>query len=530
MTTVLAVATGAQAAALTAASIGAAAVLVLRDSRARAVAMLASLLLAVGAVAALKRHAIADGISGHGALALAAAVAGLVGLAILAEIMRRRPEAFALLAFAALPFRVPVTIGSENANLLLPLYGVIAAGAVAFALRRLRPGAEDAPDPAGTPGARALRRVEIALAIVLVVYAAQSAYSSDVTQATVSVCCFYVPFAVLFRLLLDVPWTTRLLRQVFGVVVALALLFAAVGFVESATGRLLISNSKVVEANEIKPYFRVNSLFFAPNIYGRFLALTMIVLAASLPALRRGRQVALVAAALAVLWFGMVLSLSQSSFAALLLGLLVLAALRWRPLLVVGVVAAALVVGAVVVVAAPDQVGLHTGSSKGLDKSTSGRSDLIKGGARMARDRPIWGFGSGSFANDFRKRERVHSEKSAAASHTIPVTVAAEQGVIGLASYLWLLFCAFALLFGGGLRRAVRAGPPEERVGRAAMAAAYAGLVLHTLVYAAFLEDPLSWVLLALGASLRLAADARAAGGSPAPEPAQAREPEAATV
>jgi O-antigen ligase len=181
-----------------------------------------------------------------------------------------------------------------------------------------------------------------------------------------------------------------------------------------------------------------------------------------------------------------------------------------------------------VVVAAPDQVGLHAGSSKGLDKSTSGRSDLIKGGARMARDRPIWGFGSGSFANDFRKRERVHSEKSAAASHTIPVTVAAEQGVIGLASYLWLLFCAFALLFGGGLRRAVRAGPPEERVGRAAMAAAYAGLVLHTLVYAAFLEDPLSWVLLALGASLRLAADTRAAGGSPAPEPAQAREPEAA--
>jgi putative inorganic carbon (HCO3(-)) transporter len=67
-------------------------------------------------------------------------------------------------------------------------------------------------------------------------------------------------------------------------------------------------------------------------------------------------------------------------------------------------------------------------------------------------------------------------------------------------------------------------------VGRAAMAAAYAGLVLHTLVYAAFLEDPLSWVLLALGASLRLAADAREAGGTPAPEPAQAREPEAAAV
>jgi O-antigen ligase len=341
------------------------------------------------------------------------------------------------------------------------------------------------------------------------------------------VCCFYVPFAVLFRLLLDVRWTKRLLRQVFGVVVALALLFAAVGFVEAATGRLLISNAKVLEANEIKPYFRVNSLFFDPNIYGRFLALTMIVLAASLPSLRRGRQVAMVAASLAVLWAGMVLSLSQSSFAALLLGLLVLAALRWRALVVGGAVVAALAVGVAVVIAAPEQVGLHTKTSKGLDRSTSGRSDLIKGGARMARDRPLWGFGSGSFADRFRARERVHSEKSAAASHTIPVTVAAEQGAIGLASYVGLLICAFGLLF-GGLWRAVRAGPPDEGVGRAAMAAAYAGLVLHTLVYAAFLEDPLSWVLLALGAALQLASEARGHSAPPAPAGDAAPEPEPA--
>src|SRR4051794_16039253 len=521
MSMVLAVATHAQAAALTAAAAGAAAVLVVRDPRARAVAMIASLVLAAGALVALKAHAVSDGLSGHGALAAVAAVAGLALLGVLTEVIRRRPEAFALLAFAALPFRVPVAIGSENANLLLPLYAVIAAGALAFALR---PRARPVPDGSGS---RAIRRVEIALAIVVVLYAAQSAYSSDITQASVLVCCFYVPFAALFRLLVDVPWTNRLLRQVFGVAVALALLFAAVGFVEAATGRLLISNAKVLEANEIKPYFRVNSLFFDPNIYGRFLALTMIVLAASLPALRRGRQIGLVAVSLAVLWAGMVLSLSQSSFAALLLGLLVLAALRWRPIVVAGAVVLALAVGGAVVLAAPDQVGLHTKTSRALDRSTSGRSDLIKGGLRMARDRPLWGFGSGSFANDFRKRERVHSAKSAAASHTIPVTVAAEQGAIGLLSYLWLLICAFGLLF-GGLWRSVRAGPSDEGVGRAAVAAAYAGLVLHTLVYAAFLEDPLSWVLLALGASLRLAVEKRPADGPLPPEPTASPEPEPA--
>jgi len=521
MTIVPAVATHAQAALLTAAAVGAAAVLVLRDPRARAVTMLASLVLAVGGIVALKAHTVSDGISGHGKLVVVAAVAGVIGLAVVTVVIHRWPQAFALLAFAALPFRVPVGFGSETSNLLVPLYGVIAAGALAFALRAWREPPTAATASGSGAGARALRRVQVALGIVVVLYAIQSAYSSDVSQASVSVCCFYVPFAALLALLLDVPWTNRLLAQVFWVVVGLALLFAAVGFVEAATGRLLISNAKVLAANEIKPYFRVNSLFFDPNIYGRFLALTMIVIAAALPALRRGRQVGIAAVVLAVLWAGMVLSLSQSSFAALLLGLLVLAALRWRASVVWGVTALAVVVAVAVALLAPAQVGLHTSSAKGLDRSTSGRADLIKGGVKMARDRPVWGFGSGSFADRYRKRQHVHSQKTAAASHTIPVTIAAEQGAIGVISYLWLLVCAFGLLF-GGLRAAVRAGPGKG-VGRAAMAAAYVGLVLHTLVYAAFLEDPLSWVLLALGAALRLAAERRA--DAPVPPLTPEREP-----
>jgi O-antigen ligase len=520
MTFVPAVATHAQAALLTAAAVGAAAVLILRDPRARAVTMLASLVLAVGGIVALKAHTVSDGISGHAKLVVVAAVAGLIGLAVVTVVIHRWPQAFALLAFAALPFRVPVGFGSETSNLLVPLYGVIAAGALAFALRAWREPPAAAAGGSGA-GARSLRRVQVALGIVVVLYAIQSAYSSDVSQASVSVCCFYVPFAALLALLLDVPWTNRLLAQVFWVVVGLALLFAAVGFVEAATGRLLISNAKVLAANEIKPYFRVNSLFFDPNIYGRFLALTMIVIAAALPALRRGRQVGIAAVVLAVLWAGMVLSLSQSSFAALLLGLLVLAALRWRAAVVWGVTALAVVVAVAAALLAPAQVGLHTSSAKGLDRSTSGRADLIKGGVKMARDRPVWGFGSGSFADRYRKRQHVHSQKTAAASHTIPITIAAEQGAIGVISYLWLLVCAFGLLF-GGLRAAVRAGPGKG-VGRAAMAAAYVGLVLHTLVYAAFLEDPLSWVLLALGAGLRLAAERR--DGAPVPSPAPEREP-----
>jgi putative inorganic carbon (hco3(-)) transporter len=57
-----------------------------------------------------------------------------------------------------------------------------------------------------------------------------------------------------------------------------------------------------------------------------------------------------------------------------------------------------------------------------------------------------------------------------------------------------------------GLPERLRRGPPTgAAVARAAIGAAFCALVLHTLVYAAFLEDPLSWTLLAVGAALVLA-------------------------
>ena len=52
-------------------------------------------------------------------------------------------------------------------------------------------------------------------------------------------------------------------------------MFAGVGFVEYSRKSLFL-NPKVVAANQYDNYFRVNSVFFDPNIYGRFLALVMI--------------------------------------------------------------------------------------------------------------------------------------------------------------------------------------------------------------------------------------------------------------
>ena len=121
----------------------------------------------------------------------------------------------------------------------------------------------------------------------------------------------------------------------------------------------------------------------------------------------------------------------------------------------------------------------------------------------MAADRPVWGYGSGSFADQYRERERVLSSRISAESHTIPVTIAGEQGVIGLAAYGWLLLTSFALIFGGLKRTLRRRQATVVLVARCVVAAAFCALLLHTLVYAAFLEDPLTWTLLAMAAALR---------------------------
>ncbi len=197
-----------------------------------------------------------------------------------------------------------------------------------------------------------------------------------------------------------------------------------------------------------------------------------------------------------VLWAGLVLTFSQSSFAGLLLGLAVLGGLRWglRPALVA--VGAAVVVAAAVVVLAPGAINLDLGSSGALDSATSGRTNLIQGGVELAGDKPVLGWGSGAFSRAYRARQDASAQRAVSASHTIPITVAAEQGVVGLALYLVLLVLALRRLLPG-------AGDDPTR---AVVAAAFCALLLHTLLYAAFLEDPLSWALLAVGIGLARAA------------------------
>jgi len=248
-----------------------------------------------------------------------------------------------------------------------------------------------------------------------------------------------------------------------------------------------------VAANQYDNYFRVNSLFFDPNIYGRFLALVMIALTAIVLWGGRRRDGLLSAAVLAWLLGGLVTSFSQSSIAALLLGLAVLAAWRWDVRATVYAACALVALAFAVVLVAP--ASLHfglKGNGGSTSNATSGRTKLIAGGLELFARRPLAGYGSGSFQTEYERERNTNAQNATSASHTIPVTVAAEQGLIGLAMYVALVLASVLVLFRGSAR-----SPP-----RIAIAACFAALLLHTWTYADFLEDPLTWTLLGIGVAL----------------------------
>jgi O-antigen ligase len=490
----------------------AAAVLLARDERLRAGAMLGALVLAPVLLLTdiwsspqlhiVHRHPL-EAVVG-GAVVLAAVAAG-------AAVFVRHPRLVAPLAALALPFRVPVSTGGNTANLLVPLYAVVAAASLGWIYTTLRSArtpalltgpasptdpaspSDRAPAPART-GADLVGWAVRLLALFVVLYGIQASYSSRFETALQNMVFFYVPFALVFSLLRALAWDRRLVRDCLGVTVALAVIFSLIGFFEYATQTVILS-SKLAVANELHTYFTVNSVFLDPDIFGRYLALVMILLAVVLIYDLPQRAQATVAVVLAVLWACLVLTLSRSSLGALLVGLALLAALRWKPGRALVVAAVVVALGGLAVAVSPTTFGLN----QGLNGASSGRGGLVSGGLSLFGDRPVWGYGSGSFVTEYKRHNR-HTATSLSASHTIPIAVAAEQGLIGELAYLAFVISAIAAV----VRRS--RGDPV----RSATAAAFIALIFHTLLYADFLEDPTTWVLLGIGLALAAAPPARA--------------------
>ena len=420
------------------------------------------------------------------ALKYGVAVVGLLVLgAAFAWAFRREPW---LVAFLGLAF-APIRIEFLQHRLLVPLY-VVAAGAGLNLLWEL---------VKGDGRSREFGRATKPLALYIVWIGLSMTWTVDVKNGAIEVIAFYLPLSILALAIARLPWEPRRLKLLYAELVTMAVVFAGIGMYQYET-RHIFENPKLNVGNAYASLFRVNSVFYDPSIYGRFLVVAlvpMVVLIVRGKSLRDG----LVALALAVVaWLGLLVSFSQSSFTALFVAILCLCAFLWRWKAVVVVVAAVvLLVGGAV--AQPKL--LHSLRSHGvseINKLTSGRGSLIYNGLRIAKRHPVNGVGVGGFSASYSKLTGRSDRQSA--SHNTPVTVAAEGGVIGLALFGWLVI-AFAL---AAFRRIDR-----TLAGDLALAA---GLILvaifvHANAYNDFFEDPTTWLvfgLIALSATRRRSA------------------------
>ncbi len=421
-----------------------------------------------------------------------AAVAAAGVLAALAAVAVRRPAWVPIAVLVTAPLRPPIAFESgggfpitvaDDGQLgrLLPLYLVLAAAALALAWRVLR---------SESGAARALPRVVAYPAAAFIAFACLSLTWADrLAPAAELLTYFTIPFALLVAVVARAPFPDWAPRALARVGIALGVVFAAVGLYQAATREVFFFAPNLAVSNNNSDYFRVTSLFGDPSLYGRHVVLAMGVLLVVL-ALRRV-DLRLGIGLLVVMWFGLLFSYSQSSMVALIAVTLAVAAATGRA-------------------ARADGRGRRPGgraaggsglrgvdrdprrfAAKGDERPDPARGGHDAGGAREPgegrRDRRT----RRPPAGDWPKEEGEPKPTANFVSHTTPLTVAAELGAVGLALYVWLIV--------GGSRAIAGVARLDRGLG-IALGASLLALFVHALFYSGFLEDPLTWLVLAVAA------------------------------
>ncbi|CAA9510409.1 MAG: hypothetical protein AVDCRST_MAG45-1872 [uncultured Solirubrobacterales bacterium] len=490
-------------------------------SRSRSPLLVGFLLLGVAEAALLAGQGagtslIALGSSSKGLIAFSA---GLLAVAAAAAVLVRYPLAVAPLALVAAPLRPPLAFGGEGFSIglasgelgrLLPLYALLVAAVAALGWRVAR----------GATVRELPRPVAVPAAVLLALVAASLLWSRDPAAAGDQLAFFWLPFAALVAVVarrpVDDPRFGRLLAAA---VVVPGAIFAAVGIWQAATGVLFFSSPRLEAGNAYGSLFRVTSLFDDPSHYGRHLVLAIVIVLVVLWLARA--RLAPAVALLALLGTGLYFSYSQSSMVALIVTAVALALVagerRSRRLVAV--------VSVVVVVAGLGLFAYQLGQDDGRSV-TSGRSPLIESTLAVFAENPVVGVGvAGQPAASRELAGRRRAERRYA-SHTTPLTVAAELGVLGLAAYLALLAGAAYTLAG------VRRRDPVLGLGLAAVLLA---LFVHSLFYDGFFDNPITWIALAIAAAAGAARDTDdrptaaprwpTIGPAPSPAPSAPREP-----
>ena len=422
-----------------------------------------------------------------GATGAAAVALALAALAAGAALFVKRPAIVPIAVLVAAPLRPPLSFDSSSALLvqiaddgrlgrLLPLYFVLAAAAAALGWQALR--------------GRELRALPMQVALPAAAFFAFACcsllWAEDMEAATNLLLFFTLPFVALLATVARAsfpPWAPRGLATA---AIALATLFAAVGLWQAATHELFFYAPNLAVSNANTDYFRVTSLFGDPSLYGRHVVLGIGV-ALTLLATRRWHAWPLIGL-VAVMWAGLLFSYSQSSMVALLVITVALAVAtgdrRVRRAVALLTLAAALVGCA--------YLAVQVAGGESLNRITSDRTNRVEDAVRVIEKHPVVGVGIGGQPRASRLLAGSQRPTPNFVSHTTPLTVFAELGAIGLALYAWLLV--------GGALLIVQVWRLDEPLGLA-LGVTFIGLFVHALFYSGFLEDPLTWLVLAIAAA-----------------------------
>lgn len=423
-------------------------------------------------------------------MAIVGVLVALAAILLLARLVARRPSVWFLLLGIALPVRIPISLGGDDANLLLPLYAVILLGLAAWGWLALR--------GAGGSGVRASPRWRATpLDLPLLLFVGFTLFSllwtSDISEATVKITFFWIPFTLLYVVAAALWRNGRALRVLALTTMIMAVPVSLLALGEYAS-RQVLWNHRLEQANVYSRFFRVNAIFYDPNILGRYLALALLITVAVAWLHRAStRALILCGAAAAIYSAAMIVTFSRSSALMLLVGLLILSLRIFGMRRTLVVAACMAVIGTGGAILASGQVRSALTSGARLDKVSEGRFGLVTGGVDLWRKHPVVGGGLGSFATDYSAllSQGELTRTRVVISHNAPVTVLTEEGLVGFALFAWL--AVMALVVG---TRATR-GEDAAGVPGAAMLGILAGIMIHSLLYSALFEDPYAWVLAA---------------------------------
>jgi O-antigen ligase len=137
-------------------------------------------------------------------------------------------------------------------------------------------------------------------------------------------------------------------------------------------------------------------------------------------------------------------------------------------------------------------LAVQVADGESLNRITSDRTNRVEDALRVIEEHPMVGVGIGGQPRASRRLLGSERPTPNFVSHTTPLTVFAELGVVGLALYAWLLV--------GGAWLILQVRRRDEALGLA-LGAAFIGLFVHALFYSGFLEDPITWLVIGIAAA-----------------------------